>query len=260
MRRRFLSLGAVVLAIVCATSAAGETVGRGELRVAFSGKFAPHALPRNGTAPISVAIGGHISTADGKAPPQLRRITLAINRSGRLSDIGLPLCRLDEIQPSTDRGALEACRGSLVGTGVFSANVELPQQAPFPSRGKVLAFAGREDGKPVILAHVYGTDPVPTSYTLPFVVRESGGTYGTVLTASLPQVTADWGFVTGIDLRLSRRFTYRGRRRSYLSAGCPAPRGFPGAVFPLARATFVFARGIALASVLNRACKARSGS
>ena len=72
----------------------------------------------------------------------LQRIELAINRRGQLRTAGVPTCRLAEIQPSTNRGALEACRPSLVGEGTFTANVELPQQAPFPSRGKVLAFVG----------------------------------------------------------------------------------------------------------------------
>ena len=256
-RARIGALLAALLLFLGAGVAGGETVQKGHLRVAFSGQFAPHALPRVGAAPISVAIGGRITTTDGKAPPQLRRITIAINRSGRLDPTGLPVCRLEEIQPSTNLGALDACRRSLVGKGFFSANVELPQQAPFPSRGRVLAFAGRENGRPVVLAHVYGTDPVPTSYTLPFAVRKSSGTFGTVLVALLPQVTSDWGFVTGLDLKLSRRFSYRGEPRSYLTAGCPAPGRLPGAVFPLVRATFAFSHGPAVASVLNRACSAQ---
>lgn len=262
MIRRLPLLAALLLTAALATAAqAGtaqaETVQKGHLRVAFSGAFAPQALPRQGTAPISVSIGGRISTSDGKAPPQLRRIELAINRNGQLSTAGLPNCRLDQIQPSTNSGALEACRRSLVGEGSFSANVELPEQAPFPSRGKVLAFAGREGGKPVILAHVYGTDPIPTSYTLPFRIGNGRGTYGTVLTASLPQVTSDWGFVTGLQLNLNRRFTYHGQSRSFLAAGCPAAPGFPGAVFPLVRASFSFTAGPTLSSVLNRSCRVR---
>ena len=245
----------LVLLVGCGTFAHAETVQKGPLRVAFSGAFAPTALPRQGMAPISVAIGGRIGTSNGKPPPQLRRIELEINRRGRLSTAGLPSCRLDEIQPSTNDGALEACRRSLVGEGSFTANVELPEQAPFPSRGKVLAFAGREDGHPAILAHVYGTDPVPTSYTLPFRIGGGRGEYGTVLTASLPQVTSDWGFVTGMQLRLNRQFTYHGQRRSFLSAGCPAPAGFPGAAFPLMRASFAFTGGPTLSSVLSRSCR-----
>lgn len=252
------SLSALLLATaLLATPTVAETVQKGSLRVAFSGAFAPTSLPRQGTAPISVAIGGRIATSNGKAPPQLRRIELEINRRGRLSTAGLPICRLGEIQPSTSDGALEVCRRSLVGEGVFTANVELPEQAPFPSRGKVLAFAGREGGRPVILAHVYGTDPVPTSYTLPFRIGSGHGQFGTVLTASLPQVTSDWGFVTGIQLRLNRQFSYRGQRRSFLAAGCPAPAGFGGAAFPLVRASFAFTGGPTLSSVLERSCSVR---
>lgn len=249
-----LALAAVLAA---AAPAPAETVQKGHLRVAFSGTLAPTSLPRNGIAPISVAIGGRISTSDGKAPPQLRRIELAINRNGQLSTAGLPVCRLSDVQPSTNTGALESCRRSLVGEGSFTANVELPEQAPFPSRGKVLAFAGREGGRPVIFAHVYGTDPIPTSYTLPFQIGAAKGAYGTVLTASLPQVTSDWGFVTGIQLNLNRRFTYHGKSRSFLSAGCPAPPGFPGAAFPLVRASFAFTGGPTISSVLQRSCRVR---
>jgi hypothetical protein len=77
---------------------------------------------------------------------------IQINRHGHLDSSGLPICRFKQIQPSTTSAALAACRRSLVGEGSFSADVELPQQAPFPSQGKVLAFNARVDGRPVILA------------------------------------------------------------------------------------------------------------
>jgi hypothetical protein len=261
-RGPWLGLALAVSAFVffAAALAGAETIQNGTLRVAFSGKFSPQLLPRHGSTPISVSIGGHISTTNGEPPPQLRRIAIAFNRSGRLSSTGLPVCRLEEIQPATNEGALRSCRRSLVGEGSFSANVVLPEQAPFPSRGKVFAFNGRMAGRPVILAHVYGTEPVPTSYTLPFAIRDSAGRFGTVLSASLPRVTADWGFVTGIDLTLGRRFNYRGRQHGYFSAECPAPSGFPGAVFPLARASLSFAHGPTVSSVMNRTCQVITGT
>jgi len=92
---------------------------------------------------------------------------------------------------------------------------------------------------------------------LAFLIRGVHGTYGTVLEASLPQATGDWGFVTGLRMNLRRTFDYRGKGRSYLSAGCPAPAGFPSAVFPLARTTFDFAGGPTLISILSRTCKAK---
>lgn len=232
-------------------------VQRGPVRVSVDGKLTPHALPRHGAAPVGIAVSARIVGTGKGAPPQLRRIAIAINRNGHFTPAGLPLCRVHEIQPSTTAGALAACRGALVGEGHFAANVKLPEQSPFPSQGKVVAFNGRVHGKPAILAHIYGTQPAPTSYVLPFLIRSSRGTYGNVLEASLPQATGDWGYVTGLRMSLRRSFRYRGARRSYLSAGCPAPSGFPGAVFPLARTSFVFAGGMTLASVLDRSCRAK---
>jgi len=232
-------------------------IRRGPVQVSFGGKLTPHRLPRHGKAPVGIAVDTRITGTGGDSPPQLRRIAIAINRNGELSATGLPVCSEREIQPSTTAGARAACGSALVGEGHFAANVKLPEQSPFPSSGKVLAFNGRLHGKPAILAHIYGTQPAPTSYVLPFSIKASHGTYGTVLEASLPQATGDWGFVTGLKMTLRRSFRYHGKRHSYLSAGCPAPAGFPGAVFPLARTHFDFAGNLAVTSVINRSCTAK---
>lgn len=238
-------------------ASASEVKQAGAVRVSMDGKLTPNALPRHGAAPVGIAVNVRISATHGGVPPQLRRIAIAINRHGHFTPGGLPLCQIREIQPSSTAGALAACRDSLVGEGHFSANVKLPEQSPFPSAGKVLAFNGRLHGKPAILAHIYGTEPAPTSTVLPFLIDGSHGTYGTVLEAALPTATGDWGYVTGLRMTLRRHFSYRGKARSYLSAGCPAPSGFPRVVFPLARTSFAFAGGMTLVSVLNRSCRAR---
>jgi hypothetical protein len=239
------------------TAGASVIVQNHGVRVSFDGKLSPHALPRHGTAPVGILVDAKIGASGGQDPPQLRRISIAINRNGRFNPAGLPICRLARIQPSTTAGALAACGDSLVGEGQFSANVKLPQQSPFPSAGKVLAFNGRLHGKPAILAHIYGTQPAPTSTVLPFVLGSGHGTFGTTLEASLPQATGSWGYVTGLRMNLRRSFRYRGKSRSYLSAGCPAPAGFPSAAFPLARTSFAFSGNLTLVSVLNRTCRAK---
>ena len=119
------------------------------------------------------------------------------------------------------------------------------------------AFNGRVGGEPAILAHVYGTNPVPTSFTFPFELKPSKGTYGTVLRADLPQTTGDSGYITGLSMNLGRNYSFHGKRRSYLSASCPAPKGFNKAVFPLAHAGFFFKGGRKLGSTLVRSCGVR---
>lgn len=252
----------VVLALVLAglgaaiAEAPAETVQRGNLRVSFTGRINPTKLPRSGAAPIAVNLGAKVITLDDSTPPQLRRIEIAINRNGHFSFAGLPRCRRDRIQPSTTTEALQACGSAKVGEGRFGADVVIPAQSPFPSKGRLIAFNGVEHGRPVILAHVYGTDPIPTSYTFPLRIHRDRDTFGTVLRASLPKVTARIAFVTNISLTLRRQYRYRGRAHSYLSAGCPAPKGFPGAVFPFARARLDFNDGPTLTKVLTRSCQA----
>jgi hypothetical protein len=251
---------AVLLTLCClglAAFAQAEVIQRGHLRVSFIGTLTPHALPRSGVAPVRVEVGAKIAATNGGVPPQLRRIAIAINRNGRFDPKGLPVCLLEEIQPTTTAHALQACRGSLVGQGHFSAKVLLSGQAPFPSEGKVFAFNSVLHGRPAILAHVYGTEPAPASYTLPFELKSAHGIFGTALVAALPEVTSDSGYVTGLTMSLGRSFSYRGQRRSYLSAGCPAPRGFPGASFTFAKADFGFEGGRTLSSTLTRSCGVR---
>ena len=130
-----------------------------------------------------------------------------------------------------------------------------PNRGPSPPHGRILAFNAIVEGHRAILAHVYGTDPVPTSRIVVFHIRKAHGAYGTLLTGALPVSVNRYGYVKRISLSLHRNFTYRGRQRSYLSAACAAPPGFPGAVFPFARASMSFADGRTLASTLTRSCK-----
>jgi hypothetical protein len=121
----------------------------------------------------------------------------------------------------------------------------------------VTAFNGVLGGKQVVFAHIYGTKPVPTSVVLPLYIRHGAGRFATRLEASLAGLTGDWGYVESIELRLGRRFRAAGESRSFLSAGCPAPRGFPGSVCSFARATFDFSGGRPLTATLTRNCTVR---
>jgi hypothetical protein len=241
-------LAAAAVAVSVVSSVSAEVAQKDGVRVAVTGKMSPTKLPRSGTAPVAVSVAGHIVPTKPGALPKLEQIQLAINSHGKLQTNAFPLCRLGHIDPSTTSEALLACGGSLVGEGHFSANVKIPEQSPFPSEGKVLAFNGKLNGRPAIFAHIYGTTPVPTSYVLPFLIERSKGTYGNLLKASLPEATGEWGYVTGVALNLDK---------SFLAAACPAPKGFPGTTFPLLRTSFGFEGGPTLTSTLNRSCRVK---
>ena len=111
-----------------------------------------------------------------------------------------------------------------------------------------MAFNGTIGRKPAILAHVYGTKPLSTSYVFAFKVTRTKGTFGTVLAASFPKATGDWGYITAISLELDQKF---------LRAGCPAPKGLNKVVFPLVKTGFDFAGGLKLDNTLTRVCEAK---
>lgn len=247
---------AALAALSLASLARAEVVQKGGIRVEFEGELTPAALPRAGRAPVRVSVGARITPLQSAEPPQLKKISIAINGAGEFSPGALPVCTVRDIQPSTTQNALKACGSSLVGTGTFSARILLPQQASYPAGGKLYAFNGVFEGHPAILAHVYGTEPVPTSFTLPFEISKRKGELGTVLTASLAEVTGRAGYITGLSLNLGGPSASGKGGRNYLTAGCPAPKGFGGAVFPFARASFRFSHSV-ITSTLTRKCKVK---
>jgi hypothetical protein len=120
------------------------------------------------------------------------------------------------------------------------------------------AAPGLEKGKPVLFGQIYSAHSFATSFVITFKVSEiKKGDYGTALTAVLPPSLRSWGNLTGIEMNLSRRYGYQGKRRSYVSAGCPAPKGFKLASFKLARTSFSFTGDKELSTIVTGDCRAQ---
>lgn len=249
---------ALVLLAAGAAVAQAEVEQEGGIIVNFDGGISPKSLPRTGTAPVAVSVDSSLRAVDGAdPPPQLRTITIGINRNGKLFDRGLPACRVRRIQPSTIAAARRICGGSIVGSGNVRVRVRLENQPPFTFTGPMLVFhAKRAGGKRRMLAQVYGRKP-PSAFVLAFKILKRKGTFGTVIRTTLPKAARKWAYVTHFEMKLRRTYTWRGKRRSFVSAGCAAPAGFPGAVYPFARADFGFAGGANVATTLIRNCTVR---
>lgn len=249
----------LAVCFLVASIARAELIERGDLFVKFDGGIFPTALPRHSKAPITVRVDGTVKTLSGERPPALRFIAIAINKGGRIDTKGLPTCRRSQIEPATSQQALEACGPALVGEGRYLGALALPEQSTFPLQGRVLAFNTVINGKRAILAHVYGSDPIPNSRILVFHIHKSTGTFGTVLTAALPANLNRYGYLKKISLNLRRNFVYGGRKHSYLSAACAAPAGVTIGVFPFVRVSMTFSDGRKLASTLTRTCRVKKG-
>lgn len=246
----------VAICLAVAGIASAAVIQKENLRITVLSQIQPFKLPRVGTAPIAVFIGGHIAAPDGSVPPQLQKMTIKVNRHGLLQSKGLPTCSLAEVNASSTERALSQCGDAVVGSGRFWATIVLPDQRPYPTRGRLLVFNGRRAGSPVLFAHIYTTLPFATSFVITFGIKHiNKGPYGTELTASLPQALGSWGFVDRIKLTLRRKYTSGGKQRSYFNAGCPAPSGTMTTSFPLAQASFSFAEDKQLTLGVNKSCR-----
>jgi hypothetical protein len=230
------------------------------LQVSFGGSVVPRLLPRVGTTPIAVTIRGHVRALTAAPPPSLRRIAIEVNRLGVLEHQGLPACPLRRLRASSTEAALEQCRAAMVGEGRVSGVLVLPEQTPAPFGGRVVAFNGTlPDGRPGILAHLFTSRPAPLTFVLAFSVARAQGTFGTRLVATVPAKTRRTAHITSFTLRLHRTYVADGERRSYLSAGCPAPEGFPSVTFPLVRTSYGFEGEKTVSDTLVRTCQVGGG-
>jgi hypothetical protein len=257
MRRR-LAIPVLIAALALAWTAdsGAERVIEDGLELTFNGDFTPHVLPRDRNVPVSVEVSGRIATTDGTHPPPLRQLEVAINRNGRLYNKGLPVCSAPVLQSTSSEAALERCGPALVGRGSFRAEVQLGKE--ILASGKILAFNSRRHGKPALVLHLFAGVPVRFTLVVPMEIdRLRKGQFGTVLRARIPRLGGGLGSVTEIELTIDRRYTYAGKRRSYVSAACGAPSGLTVVPFAFARGTFHFEGHQQLSETLSRVCRVR---
>src|SRR5690349_5803759 len=187
MRRRpviLLLFALIGLSAVAASEA--EVVQRGNLRVKFDADFAPHVLPRSRPAPVRVEIAGTIATTDGSHPPSLRWLEVELNRSGRLTTAGLPVCSAPLLQSTSSDQARSRCRSAVVGGGDFEAAVSLGGDVQ--TSGKIIAFNSRLGGRPALLLHFFALVPVRFTLIVPLkIVRKRDGEFGTLMRTRVPR-------------------------------------------------------------------------
>lgn len=250
------ALFALLVALALAAVAQGERTQRGNLILTLDGHFAPITLPRDRKAPVSVHLDAGLQTADGSILPRVTRVELGIPGQGAITTEGLPTCSPRRLRDTTTEKALELCRPALIGHGAMVAQVKIPNQPAFVVHAQMLAFNGRVDGHRAVIVHGIASRP-PTVVVLPFLIQLRPGKFGTVLVAHLPKRLGPWPRFARFAMDLSRRYTYRGRRFSYINASCPIPKRFTAGFFSFAKATFTLAGGRRLSTGIARSCRAR---
>jgi hypothetical protein len=193
----------------------------GNLVLRADGGFKPHELPRRKRVPIRFQGYATISTKDGSQPPALRHVKLDFDRDGRLNLAGLPTCPPGRLEARTAQQARRLCRGAIVGSGHAWARIDL-LGARFRVRSPLTLFNGpRQGGNPTVIAHAQTTVPVFQAYVvIAPIERRRGRTFGYRTSFDVPPIVGGAGSLARVQARLGRRFTHRGKRRSYVTARC----------------------------------------
>ncbi len=253
MRKKTLVVGALALAVLTiAGTAEALELRAGDLIIEAHGGFAPQALPKTENAPITIHGGGKLSTVSGALPPILQTLTIEFDRHGAVETTGLAVCTAAKLQSTTVSQARRNCPEAIVGRGFGHAVVAFPEQKPIPVSSPITIFNGPpKDGDPTVLAHAYTTVPVPTTFIVPIVIeRIHDGVYGYRTKARIPKIAGGSGVPISGSLKIGRKWTYKGKRYSYVNARCEVGH-------LQAKGEFTFNDGTFLTGTFIRACRVR---
>ncbi len=200
-----------------------QVVQTGNLYLADNGGISPSRLPKHGTAPITARLVGEIGTVDDSHPPALQSLAVDVDKTIGIDAVGLPTCKAKQIVASGTALAKRACSSAIVGSGKAEVEVAFPEQAPFSATGPVVIFNGGVQGRTTsVLLHAYVNVPAPTAIVVKATVtRIHHGRFGLRIMAQIPKIAGGAGSVTKFELKIGRKFIYRGRRKSFLVASCP---------------------------------------
>jgi hypothetical protein len=220
-----LALGALIALSVAGIAAAEKptVVRAGNLILTVNGGFSPKALSKTTQTPISLNVSGKIDTVDHTHPPALESFVVETDKNGEVNAKGLPVCTAGALEARDTKAAEKACPTAIVGKGETSVEVEFAEQAPFTAKGPLVAFNGGVKGNTTTLfIHAYVAVPTPTAIvTTVKISKIHNGRYGLKSIASIPKIAGGAGSVKTFSLNISRKFTYKGKQVSYLTAKCP---------------------------------------
>jgi hypothetical protein len=248
-----------LLALIATAATAGAVRDKevielraGNLVLVGRGDFAPEALPKHRNAPIILHGAGHISTVNGELPPILERIEAEFDRHGALDTTGLGVCTTEKLRATTVATARRVCADAIVGEGIGHGVVKFPEQAPIPVSSPLTLFNGpKKHGLDTVIGHGYLSIPVPTTYIVPIVIeRVDNGPYGYRVDVKIPPIAGGYGIPISAKGKIGRKWTYKGRKHSFLNARCETGH-------LQARGIFTFKDKTVLSGTVVRPCKVR---
>lgn len=247
-----MALTGLIAVSVAGIASAGNkpvTVKAGNLEFTFNGGFSPSKLPKNKLAPIALSASGKIATLNGEHPPALKEVLVETDKNGAVTTVGYPTCTSGKLQSQDTSHAEAICRKAIIGKGTTNVEIKFPEQNPIPVSSKLIVFnGGTKGGVTTFFIHAYITVPTPAAIVTTVKIKKiHNGRYGLKSVASIPKIAGGSGSVTSFSLVINKKYTYKGKKMSVLSAKCPDGK-------LQAHATSVFADGTKAAATIIRTC------
>jgi hypothetical protein len=224
-----MALG-VLIALTAAAIASGaaapnkaSTVIEGNLKLTFNGGFAPSVLPKTALAPIALTVEAKVATIDGTHIPALTEAVIETDKNGAINVKGYPTCTSAKLQSQDTEHAEKICKNAIVGSGTTTAEVELAESKPVLVNSKLLVFNGGErGGVTTLFVHAYFSAPVSGAIVSTVKIKKiHHGRYGLLSTATIPKIAGGAGSIKAFSLKIDKKFTYKGKKVSVLTAKCP---------------------------------------
>ncbi len=210
----------------------------------------PNKRPASKAVPVTLNVRtatDNATTPNGVPIPAVQAI-IDFPKGMTIFTKGFPTCDPGSIQSTSTEVALQQCKKAKIGSGKGTADLVVGSRV-FPVTTEIVAFNGKpQGGKPVILLHNYSQQPVQTTLVLVGVVKNYNKQgFGARLDVSIPLIAGGQGALTSFQAKVFKKFTYKGKQRSYISASCPT-RNWK------ARGQFVFRDGESLTPVVKGKC------
>jgi hypothetical protein len=256
MRKRLtfavaIAVGATVIAVAAAGAARSPVLNAPDGNTqSIAVKFSPQKLSKTKASPVTLDVTTATSTttaANGVPVPAVEAI-VDFPKGVAIFSRGYPTCDSGLLQNTSTEAALEACKRAKIGAGEGTADLVVGERV-FPVGTTITAFNGIPvAGKPVILLHTYSQSPIQTTLVLIGAVSnyDKEG-FGPRLDVTIPLIAAGQGAITGFHVKIAKTFTYKGVKRSYVSATCRTKK-------LRTRGNFVFKDGESLAPEATQKC------
>jgi hypothetical protein len=255
MRRRPLLIAtiAALAAVIAATAAwAGPTVsGPDGNTQSIDAQIRPKRLSKTKFTPGSLEVTTlTTSTTDPSGVPvPAVHATIDFDRNAQLYTKGLATCNSAKLQNQSTEVAERVCGKAKIGSGHATAYLRASKVYEVPQT--VTAFNGvPKGGKPVVILHTYGTTPLQVSLVLEGTVSNYNKEgYGPRLDLDIPLIAGGTGALKEFNVKIDKKWRYKGVKRSFLSAKCPNSKKLK------ARGKFDYRDGESLTAYSTQSCK-----